>query len=73
MRLTLPVLLSLVGAVGAFSFSFRLRRLKVSTPLRGLSVEQRRRKLRIASWMFIGLSFFWLAAAFYFAWLEKAN
>jgi hypothetical protein len=77
MATNFPVILSFIGAIGSFVFGLRLRRRKVSEKLpatrAGLSLDERPRKIRIGSWMFFGLSWFWLVAASFFAWLGTSN
>lgn len=72
-----PIILSLIGGIGSFSFAFRMRRFKVSgkppASQAGFSVEERQRRIRVVSWMFFGLGWFWVAAALFLAWLHNKN
>jgi hypothetical protein len=77
MVITFPVALCFIGAIGSFSFAFRMWRFKVpekppaSHP--GLSIEERQRRIRVVSWMFVGLGWFWVLGALFLAWLHISN
>jgi hypothetical protein len=67
-----PVIILVIGAISFFSFTVRLRRFRVSekSPASsvGLSIEQRQKRMRIASWVSFCCGCLMLASAAYFAW-----
>jgi hypothetical protein len=66
------IAISVVGAVAFFTFTVRLRHLRVSekppASRAGLSIEQRQQKIRMASWISFSCGCLMLALAAYLVW-----
>jgi hypothetical protein len=73
MRNSFPVLVCIIGAIADFVVWAWLRSFKVRERRRGsvgrLSMEERQRKVTIASWIMFGSAWFFLAGAGVLWWL----
>jgi predicted lysophospholipase L1 biosynthesis ABC-type transport system permease subunit len=77
MRISFPVLVCLVGAVGDFWLWLWLRKFRVRerppASRIGLSVEERQRKVTIGSRIAFASGWFFLAGAVFLAWLQSRS
>jgi hypothetical protein len=77
MKIGSPAILCVLGAISWFVMGLWARSLKVgSKPPASrvhLSVEQREKRIRMASWILLGGAFFFVIAAILFAWLQQTG
>ena len=77
MTLNFPIIVSFIGAIVFFAFAAKLRHFKVSerppSSRAGLSVEERQRKIRVATWISFVSGCLMLAGALLIAWLANSN
>jgi hypothetical protein len=77
MKMGSPSILCVLGAISWFVMGLWTRSLKVgSKPPASrahLSVEQRQKRIRMASWILLGGAFFFAIAAILFAWLQQTG
>ena len=75
MKMSLPVVLCVLGAISWFSLSLWLRGFKVrSKPPASrahLSLEQRQQRIRMVSWIAFGGACFFVIGAILLAWLQQ--
>jgi hypothetical protein len=70
-----PAILCVLGAISWLVMGLWARSLKVGPPTSRahLSVEQRQKRIRLASWILLGGAFFFVIAAILFAWLQQTG
>ncbi len=77
MKIGFPMVVCIVGAFADFVIWLRLRNFKVREKApasqAGLSIEERQRKVTIATRIIFGLGWFMLAGALFLAWLGNSN
>ena len=77
MRVSFPVVVCIVGAFVDFVVWLRFRDFKVrqkpSASRVGLSIEERQRKVTIATWIIFCLGWFMLAGALILVWLGNSS
>jgi hypothetical protein len=74
LTMSFPVVVCLVGAISTFWVTIKLRSFKVGnkppTSRSHLSLEERQRKIRIASWISFGMACVFVVGAILLEWLE---
>jgi hypothetical protein len=77
MKMSFPAVVCLIGAVMWFVFALRLRNFKVRekppASRAGLSLEQRQKKIKRATWIAFALGWLMLAAGLFFARIGGSN
>jgi len=77
MKVSFPVVVCIVGAFVDFVIWLRLRnfrvREKAPASRAGLSIEERQRKVTVATWIIFGLGWIMLVGAVILVWLGNSN